>query len=92
MRLYAAAGDLDLAEVGLLVDDGLERRSRYVLVVEGDVDGVVASLGWQVRHRARTISIITTIDSCFAGSLNRHPKATLTGTSRIDDELGWFIH
>lgn len=90
--LDAVAADFDLGKIRVRHDDGLEGRARHVLLVEGDVDAVVAGLGGQVGDGAGAVAVVPAIDRGLARTLDGHAKATLAGSARVDHELGRFVH
>lgn len=90
--LDAVAGDFDLREVRVRHHDGLERRARDVLLVEGDVDAVVAGFGGQVGDGAGAVAVVPAIDRSFAGALDGHAETTLAGAACVDHEFSWFVH
>lgn len=92
MRLDAAAGDFDFADVDLGHDERLERRAQDVLVVEGDVDAVLAQLGGQVGDGAGAVAVVPTVDGRLARPLHRHAEPALAGAARVDREIGRPIH
>lgn len=92
MWLNAVAADFDLREVRVRHDDGLKRRARHVLFVEGDVDAVVADFGRQVGDRAGAVAVVPAIDRGFAGALDGHTEATLAGAACVDHEFGRLVH
>lgn len=92
MRLDAAAGDFDFGDVDLGHDERLERRAQDVLVVERDVDAVLAQLGGQVGDRAGAVAVVPAVDGRLARPLHRHPEAALAGAARVDGEIGRPIH
>lgn len=92
MWLDAVPGDFDLGQVCVRHDDGLERRARYVLFVESDVDAVIAGLGGQIGNGASAIAVVPAIYSGLAGSLDSHAEATLAGAPRVDYKLGRLVH
>ena len=92
MRLDAAAGDFDFADVDLWDDERLEGRAQDVLVVEGDVDAVLAQLGGQVGDGAGAVAVVAAVDGRLARPLHRHAEAALAGAARVDREIGRPIH
>lgn len=92
MWLDAVSADFDLGEIRIRHDDRLEGRARHVLLVEGDVDAVIAGFGGQISNGARAVAVVPAIYGGFAGSLDSHPEATLAGPARVDHEFGWFVH
>lgn len=92
MRLDAAAGDFDFGDVDLWDDERLEGRAEDVLVVEGDVDAVLAQLGGQVGDGAGAVAVVAAVDGRLARPLHRHAEAALAGAPRVDGEIGRPIH
>jgi len=58
------------------------------VVVERDVDDVVAGLDGHVGHRARAVPVVPAIDGRLARALDGHAQAALAGALRVDGELG----
>jgi hypothetical protein len=92
MRLDAAAGDFDFGDVDLWDNERLEGRAEDVLVVEGDVDAVLAQLGGQVGDGAGAVAVVAAVDGRLARPLHRHAEAALAGAARVDGEIGRPIH
>lgn len=92
MWLDAVPADFDLREVRIRHYNRLERRARHVLLVEGDVDAVIAGLGGQVGDGAGAVAVVPAIYSGLAGTLDGHAETTLAGTARVDHEFGRFVH
>lgn len=93
ISLYSGSVNSYPAKVGRrLVDVGLKGRPRNVLVVEGDVYGVVTGLGGQVGDRAGAVAVVPAVYGGLAGTLDGDPQATLAGASGVDQEAGWFVH
>lgn len=90
--LDAVPADFDLGKVRVRNYDGLERRAWHVLLVEGDVDAVIASLGGQIGDGAGAVAVVPTIDRGLAGALDSHTEATLASSARVDHKLGRFVH
>lgn len=91
MWLDAVPGDFDLGEVRVRHDNGLERRARYVLFVESNVDAVITGLRWQIGDGASAIAVVSAIYGGLAGALNGHAETTLAGTARVDYKLGRLV-
>lgn len=90
--LDAVAADFDLGKIRVRHDDGLEGRARHVLLVEGDVDAVVAGLGGQVGDGAGAVAVVPAVNRGLARTLDGHAEATLAGAARVDHELGRLVH
>jgi len=57
------------------------------VVIECDVDDVVAGLDGHIRHRARAVPVVPAIDGRLARALDRHAQASLASALRVDSEL-----
>lgn len=90
--LDAVPADFDLGKVRARHHDGLERRARHVLLVEGDIDAVVTGLGGQVGDGAGAVAVVPAIYRSLAGTLDGDAEAALAGAARVDHELGRLVH
>lgn len=90
--LDAVPADFDLGKIRIRNDNGLEGRARHMLLVEGDVDAVIAGLGGQIGDGAGTVAVVPTIDRGLTGAFDGHAEATLAGSARVDHEFGRFVH
>lgn len=90
--LDAVPADFDFGEIRVWYDDSLEWRAWHVLLIEGDIDAVITGLGGQVGDGAGAVAVVPAVYRGLAGALDSHAEATLAGATRIDDELGRFVH
>ena len=90
--MNAGSGDLYPRHVHVFDDDRLERRSRYVLLVERDIDTVIADLGRQVSDGARAVAVVAAIDGSLAWALDGDAEVTLASATGVDHELGRLVH
>ena len=87
---------LDSAAVGADLGDGTvgysggEWRAADPLVVETDVDLIVATRGRKVSHRTRSVAIVPALDGRFRRAFYRHAQTSWSGAASIDDEFGRF--
>lgn len=63
-----------------------------MLLIEGDVDAIIASFGRQIRDGTRAITVISAINGSFARTFDGDAETTLAGAACVDHELGWFVH
>lgn len=58
-----------------------------MIIVERDVDSVVADLGRQIRHVTGAITVVSTVDGRLARTFNGDAQSTLTRSPSIDHKL-----
>ena len=90
--LNAGSGDLDLRHVDVFYHDRLERRARDVLLVERDINPIVADLGRQIGDGTSPVAIVATINRCFARSFDRDAEITLASAASVDHKFRRFIY
>ena len=94
MTLDAIAHGSDVSDVIVLshVDLGQKGRTVNGLVIERDVDVVMAVDGGQVGDRTGAVAVVATVQRRLAGAFDGDAQSALTGASRVDDELGLARH
>lgn len=63
-----------------------------MLLVERDIDTVIADLGRQVGDGARAIAVVAAINGSLAGALDGDTEVALAGSSGVDHEFGRLVH
>lgn len=74
------------------LDYGFEGRPGDVLVGKQDVDGVLTRLSGQVRHGARSVTVVLTFYLGLTGPLHCQAQTTSTSSLCVDGKGGWFTH
>ncbi len=82
----------DLAGVKDRLHHGFEWRTRDVSISKQDVDGILSRLSGQIRHRARSVSIVLALNLGFTRTLHSQPETPCTCTFGVDGKWSGFTH